>query len=75
MSFLLKTARAPLAATRFTLPATAARFTTASRLAKSPVDSVKDAAKTVDRTVADAAVKGIDATGTSSGRSSMYRVY
>ncbi len=47
--------------------ATRTRFFSTSPLArKSAVDAAKDAAKTIDRTVADAAVKGIEKGGKSS---------
>lgn len=39
-------------------------FSTSPIVRKSPVETVKDAAKTVDRTVSDAAVKGIEKGGT-----------
>ncbi|KAK5006751.1 hypothetical protein LTR28_006123 [Elasticomyces elasticus] len=38
-------------------------FSTSVRSQKSVTDSVKDAAKAVDRTIADAAVKGIEKGG------------
>lgn len=39
-------------------------FSTSPIVRKSPVETVKDAAKKVDRTVSDAAVKGIEKGGT-----------
>lgn len=49
---------------RKALPLTRARFLSTSPLArKSAVDAAKDTAKSVDRTVADAAVKGIETAG------------
>lgn len=38
-------------------------FSTSVYLRKGPVDATKDAAKTVDRTISDAAVKGIEKGG------------
>lgn len=38
-------------------------FTTSARYQKSVTDTIKDAAKSVDQTVANAAVKGIEAAG------------
>lgn len=51
---------------RATVARNARLFTTSARFQKSTVDSVKDAAKKVDRTVSNAAVKGIEKGGTSS---------
>lgn len=46
------------------LPLARARFFSTSPLArKSAVDAAKDTAKTVDRTISDAAVKGIERGG------------
>lgn len=39
-------------------------FTTNARLQKTATETVKDAAKAVDRTISDAAVKGIEKGGT-----------
>jgi len=39
-------------------------LSTTTRLSKGPVEVAKDAVKTVDRTVSDAAVAGIEAGGT-----------
>lgn len=39
-------------------------FSTSPIVRKSPVETVKDAAKTVDRTVSDQVVKGIEKGGT-----------
>jgi hypothetical protein len=41
-------------------------FSTNARLQKSAVDTIKEAAQAVDRTISDAAVKGIETGGTSS---------
>ena len=41
-------------------------FSTTPIARKSPVETVKDAAKVVDRTISDAAVKGIETGGRSS---------
>lgn len=57
MSFLYRTARTSFV--RSSLPATRA-FSTAFQPRKSATDTVKDAAKKVDRTVSDAAVAGIE---------------
>ena len=54
MSFLFRTSPA------FRVRPATRLFSTTLRQYKSPVDTVKDAAKTVDRTVSDAAVKGIE---------------
>lgn len=40
-------------------------FTTNARLQKSATETIKDAAKTVDRTISDTVVKGIEKGGTS----------
>ena len=40
-------------------------FSTNARFQKSAVDTLKEAAKTVDRTISDAAVKGIETGGMS----------
>ncbi|GME35057.1 Lea domain protein [Neofusicoccum parvum] len=45
---------------RATIARNARLFTTSTRVQKSTVDSVKDTAKKVDRTVADELVKGIE---------------
>ena len=58
MSFLYSPART--AALRSTRPATRLAFSTTVQPRKSATDSVKDAAKKVDRTVANAAVAGIE---------------
>ena len=60
MSFVL---RARAVSSRLATPAfssSVARFSTTSRSLKGPVETVKETAKKVDRTVADAAVKGIE---------------
>ena len=57
MSFLTRTSTTTLRTLRFT---PRAAFSTSVRIQKSVLDPVKDAAKTVDRTVSDAAVKGIE---------------
>ena len=55
----------PRAALRTSLvPATTRSFRTYPAIAKSAVDTAKDAVKQADRTVSDAAVRGIDKTGT-----------
>jgi hypothetical protein len=41
-------------------------FSTNARFQKSAVDTIKEAAQAVDRTISDAAVKGIETGGTSS---------
>jgi hypothetical protein len=43
-------------------------FSTNARFQKSAVDTIKEAAQAVDRTISDAAVKGIETGGTSSLR-------
>lgn len=40
-------------------------FSTTPVARKSPVDAIKDAAKTIDKTISGAAVKGIEKGGTS----------
>ena len=62
MSFLTRTSTTTLRTLRF---APKAPFSTSLRAHKSPVDTAKDALKAVDRTVSDAAVKGIETGGTS----------
>lgn len=47
-----------------TTPASTRYFSAGARFQKSPVETVKDAAKAVDRTISDAAVKGIETGGT-----------
>ena len=61
MSFLVS--RVPALAARRATPAAVSRFSTSPRAQKSAVDATKDAAKAVDRTISDAAVKGIDTGG------------
>lgn len=51
---------------RTTIARNARLFTTSARFQKSVVDSAKDTAKKVDRTVSDEIVKGIETGGTSS---------
>lgn len=46
-------------------------FSTSTRYYKGPIETAKDAAKTVDRTVSDAAVAGIEAGGTSTPLSTL----
>lgn len=58
MSFL--TSRMPMVARRVVNPAIVARFSTSQPTQKGPVEVTKDAINKVDRTVSDAAVKGID---------------
>ncbi|ORY12732.1 hypothetical protein BCR34DRAFT_482229 [Clohesyomyces aquaticus] len=43
-------------------------FSTSPIVRKSPVETVKDAAKAVDRTISDAAVKGIEKGGIAKGK-------
>ena len=50
---------------RSTIIRNARLFSTNARLQKSATETIKDAAKTIDRTVSDAAVKGIEKGGTS----------
>lgn len=50
---------------RSTIIRNARLFSTNARLQKTATETVKDAAKAVDRTIADAAVKGIEKGGTS----------
>ena len=49
---------------RSTIIRNARLFSTNARLQKSATETIKDAAKTIDRTVSDAAVKGIEKGGT-----------
>jgi hypothetical protein len=51
---------------RSTIIRNARLFSTNARFQKSAAETVKDAAKVVDRTISDAAVKGIEKGGTSS---------
>ncbi|KAK5006889.1 hypothetical protein LTR16_009256, partial [Cryomyces antarcticus] len=45
---------------RTALARSARLFSTSARYQKSPVDTIKETAKAVDRTISDAAVKGIE---------------
>ena len=49
---------------RITLARNARLFTTSTRMNKGPVEMGKEALKTVDRAVSNAAVKGIETGGT-----------
>lgn len=51
---------------RSTIIRNARLFSTNARFQKSAAETVKDAAKVVDKTISDAAVKGIEKGGTSS---------
>jgi hypothetical protein len=61
MSFLIS--RVPVVARRVN-PAAIARFSTSPYYQKGPVEAGKETLKKVDRTVSDAAVKGIETGGT-----------
>ena len=54
---------------RSTLARNARLFSTNARLQKSAIDSAKDGLKSIDRTVSDTLIKGIDSSGTLSDRS------
>ena len=61
MSFLLKTARLPVRNGLTSIQP--ARFSTSILLRKDATETIKDAAKTVDKTVSEGAIKGIDLGG------------
>ena len=61
MSFLTRTLTVAVRSAH-TVPRAA--FSTSLRSQKSATETIADAAKTVDRTVSDAAVKGMNAAGT-----------
>jgi uncharacterized protein YjbJ (UPF0337 family) len=67
MSFLTRTSTTTLRTLRF---APRASFSTSSRSQKSATEAAKDAVKTVDRTMSNAAVKGIE-----KGRKSRFHLY